>query len=241
MKKSGKLLDIIYEDENYLVLNKPWGIASLDEQVFSTPSMLRLLKAQFPDAQLCHRLDKETSGCLLASKHPEAYRHAAILFEKKKIEKNYTAIVCGTHQFDNVEVNLPLLIANKRVRVNKQKGKAAQTFFSTLEFFKHFSVISCKPITGRLHQIRVHLYSLNAPIVNDLLYSGEQPFMSKIKRGFKLSKLEEVEEPIISRIALHASRLSFESIDGKIIHAEAPLSKEISAFLKILRRYDTLN
>jgi 23S rRNA pseudouridine955/2504/2580 synthase len=236
--KKGKLLEVIYEDENYLILNKPWGIASLDEQVFSTPSMLRLLRAQFPEAQLCHRLDKETSGCLLASKHPEAYRHAAILFEHKKIEKTYTAIACGAHNFHNKEVNLPLLIANKRVRVNKQKGKPALTYFTTVENFKHFTVISCKPITGRLHQIRVHLYSINAPIVNDVLYSGSRPYLSQIKRGFKLSKNEEEEEPIISRIALHASQLEFESIDGKIIKAEAPLNKELEALLKILRRYD---
>jgi len=236
--KIKKGLTILYEDDNYLMLDKPAGVASLDEHIFTKPSMLRMLKAEFPEAQLCHRLDKDTSGCLLASKHPDAYRHAAILFEKRLVDKTYTALSCGAHSFDNLEVNLPILLSNKRVKISKQDGKDALTIFNTVEKFKHFTVVECKPKTGRLHQIRVHLFSQNAPIVNDLLYNGKPPLMSEFKRGFRLSKDQEVEEPIISSIALHASRLAFDSIDGKRIDVVSPLRKEMEALLKILRKYD---
>ncbi|MCK9481150.1 MAG: RluA family pseudouridine synthase [Bacteroidia bacterium] len=238
MAKKNQRLTIIYEDENYLVIDKPSGVASLDEHVFTVPSILRLLKMDFPDAQLCHRLDKETSGCLLASKHNEAYRHAAILFEKRLVEKSYTAICNGTSSFDKLTIDLPLMTGSKRVRISHRYGKTAQTIISTIEQFKHFSVIECKPLTGRTHQIRVHLSEQNNPIVNDTLYGGEAPLLSKIKHHFHLSKSEEQESPIIERIALHASGLSFDSIDGRRIEVRCPLSKELEALLKILRRYD---
>jgi 23S rRNA pseudouridine955/2504/2580 synthase len=233
-------LNVLFENENYLVVNKPWGIASLDEHVFTTPSMLRLLKKMYPDAQLCHRLDKETSGCLLASKNPEAYRHAAIQFEKRTIEKLYTAFCCGSHQFDQLSVDLPLFMSNKRVKISHKKGKASQTILQTITRFKHFSIVSCKPLTGRLHQIRVHLYSQNASIVNDKLYSGCTPLMSQIKKkGFKLPKNEE-ETPIISRLSLHAASIGLHDLDGTLITVEAPLSKELAAFEKILQTWDQL-
>ncbi|MBX2986033.1 MAG: RluA family pseudouridine synthase [Bacteroidia bacterium] len=239
MTKAKRGLCIIYEDENYLVIDKPSGVASLDEHVFTTPSILRLLKSQFPDAQLCHRLDKETSGCLLASKHNAAYRHAAVLFEKRLVEKTYTAICNGSSNFENLCIDLPLQTSSKRVKVSHRYGKPAQTIVNTTEHFKHFSVVECKPLSGRTHQIRVHLAEQHTPIINDSLYGGTPPLLSKIKRHFQLSKGEESESPIIERIALHASGLSFDSIDGKRLEIKCPLSKDLDALLKILRRYDS--
>ncbi|MCO6494832.1 MAG: RluA family pseudouridine synthase [Bacteroidetes bacterium] len=242
MKENRKKgLSVIFEDEHYLVIDKPSGVASLDEHVFSTPSVLRLLKDRYPGAQLCHRLDKETSGCLLASKHTEAYRHAAILFEKRLVDKTYIAICNGTSNFSKQIIDLPLQISGKRVKVSHRYGKAAQTILNTIEQFKHFSVVECKPLSGRTHQIRVHLAEQNNPIVNDILYGGEAPLLSKIKRHFHLSKNEEHESPIIERIALHASGLSFTSIDGKQISVQCTLSKDLEAFLKILRKYDVIS
>jgi len=238
MAKSPKTIDIVFENQDFLVLNKPAGVASLDEHVYTVPSMLRRIKHLFPEAQLCHRLDKDTSGCLLVSKHNEAYKYAAGLFEKRKIEKNYLAIVNGVHHFDNLAVDLPLFLSNKRVKVSHSSGKQALTYFTTQEVFRHFTLVKCQPITGRLHQIRVHLFTQNAPIINDALYSGKAPMMSDIKRHFRLSKQEEKETPIISSIGLHAASLRFEGMDGEIIEAQAPLRKEMEALLTILRKYD---
>lgn len=238
MAKAPKALEIVFENPDFLVVNKPAGVASLDEHVYTVPSMLRRIKHLYPEAQLCHRLDKDTSGCLLVSKHNEAYKYAAALFEKRKIEKRYYAIVNGVHHFERLEVNLPLFLSNKRVKVSHSSGKQAVTFFTTEEVFRHFTLVKCEPITGRLHQIRVHLFTQNAPIINDTLYSGKPPMMSDIKRHFRLSKQEEKEEPIISSIGLHAASLRFEGMDGQIIEAHAPLRKEMEALLNILRKYD---
>jgi 23S rRNA pseudouridine955/2504/2580 synthase len=233
------ILDVVYQSRDYLVLNKPWGIASLDEHVFTRPSMLKELKRTFPQPQLCHRLDKETSGCLLVALHPEAYRHAALQFEWRKIEKEYLAICSGVHHFHNITIDLPLFSAPKKVRVSHKSGKPAQTVLQSQEVFKHFTAVRCKPITGRLHQIRVHLASQNAPIVNDMLYGGQPPLFSQIKtRKYKPHGDAETEAPIISRIALHAHSIGFQSLEGEQITIEAPLPKELQAFLKILRRWD---
>lgn len=230
----------VFENEEYIVLNKPAGVASLDEHVFSKRSMLRILRDEHPEATLCHRLDKDTSGCLLAAKTPDAYRHASIQFEKRLVQKKYYAISSGSHAFNKLKVELPLVVGNKKVKISHKNGKAAETILSTLEAFKHYSLIECKPITGRLHQIRAHLASQGAPIVNDVLYGGKAPLLSEMKRKFKVSKQEE-EQPIIERIALHSFSLEFEDAQKNIISVQAPLSSELEAFLKIIRKYDKVN
>lgn len=237
MAKNKGVLEILYEDTDYWVLNKQSGIASIDEHAYSGPSLLKHVRQLDANASLCHRLDKETSGCIIASKHPDAYKHVALQFQNREITKIYHALVCGSHQFEQHEVNLPLFTGSKRVKISKNKGKNAQTFFKTLETFKHYSLIECQPITGRLHQIRVHLYALKASIVNDRLYNGCTPYLSELKPRFKLTDMEET--PIISRLALHAQQISFNNIEGKRITVAAPMPKELNAFLKILRKYDT--
>jgi 23S rRNA pseudouridine955/2504/2580 synthase len=228
---------IIFENDNYLLINKPPYISSLDERTTDKTgiSILRMAKAYLADAQLCHRLDKETSGVLAIAKHPEAYRHLSMQFEDRIVEKTYHAIVGGQQEFKNVSVYLPIKQTKMgTVVIDREEGKEAETIFDTIEVFKQNTLVACKPYTGRMHQIRVHLQCLKAPIVADLQYGGQHLYLSELKRKFNLKKDTE-EQPLIQRVALHAFALSFADIDESDLYVEAPYPKDIAALLRQLR------
>ncbi|MGB3182758.1 MAG: RluA family pseudouridine synthase [Cyclobacteriaceae bacterium] len=227
---------ILFENEDYIIINKPPFISTLDDRA-APDSVLSLAKGHLEDAQIAHRLDKETSGALAIAKNPEAYRHLAILFERRKVEKRYHAISDGIHNFDEVEVNLPLYTLNKGVaRIDHNKGKASQTFFNTLEAYKQHTLIDCRPVTGRMHQIRVHLNALRAPISGDDTYGGKPLFLSKLKKNYNLKRGTE-ELPVIRRFALHARTLAFDPEKGERIEVEAPYPKDFAVALKQLNKY----
>lgn len=230
---------IIHEDDNLIVINKPALMASLDEREGIEPNVLRLARRYHADIQVCHRLDKETSGLLLLAKNPETYRLVSIEFEKRRVNKIYHAIIEGIHDFDNQLVDLPILNqGNKNVSIDRARGKAAQTYFRSLQFFRDFTLVECRPITGRMHQIRIHLATQRASIVGDTLYRGRPVFLSDLKkRGFSLSKGRE-EQPIMKRFALHAHTLDLQ-LDGQELHFEAPYPKDFAVLLKQLNKYNT--
>lgn len=229
---------ILYEDDHLIVINKPPFLASLDEREGGEMSVLRLAKRYHADAQVCHRLDKETSGLLLIAKDPETYRSVSIEFERRRVSKVYHAIIEGTHVFEDLLVDLPILnLGNKNVTIDRANGKRAETYFKSLRYFKHYTLVECRPITGRMHQIRIHLATQHAAIVGDTLYRGKPVYLSQIKkRGFTLGKGQE-EQPIMKRFALHAHQLDF-SIEGKEHHFEAPYPKDFETLLKHLGKYD---
>ena len=230
---------IIFEDNDYIVVTKPPFIASLDERNKAGElNILRLAKQYTGDAQVCHRLDKETSGALVIAKNGDAYRWLSIQFQKRKVNKIYHAIVDGQYQFNNLLVNLPILNeGNKNVTIDSREGKKAETYFNSLEYFKHYTLVECRPITGRMHQIRIHLASQHASIVGDEMYHGKSVFLSNIKRSYKLSKQQE-EQPVMKRFALHARQINFKGLDNKEIVAEAPYPKDFATLLKLLKKFD---
>lgn len=230
---------IIFENDDYILINKPPHIASLDErQADNSQSILRLAKEYADDAQLCHRLDKETSGVLAIAKNPAAYRHLSMQFEHRQLEKRYHAVVNGTHNFEMISVYLP--IAMKRdgtmVAIDRQKGKEADTIFNTMKVYRNHTLVECMPITGRMHQIRIHLVCLKAPIVCDPTYGGEMIYLSDLKRKFNLKK-ETEEQPLIKRVALHAHSLTFKLLNEEIIKIEAPYPKDFEVLVKQLDKF----
>lgn len=230
---------VIFENDNYLVINKPPFVPSLDERTADRSlSILRLAKEQFGDVQLCHRLDKETSGALVIAKNPEAYRNLAMQFEHREVQKDYHAVVNGVHDFDSISVFLPIatLKDGTAVRIDRAKGKIAETVFFTLKKYHHHTLVRCVPITGRMHQIRVHLQCLKAPIVCDPTYGGEFIFLSEIKRKFNL-KTDTEELPLIKRVALHAHSISFQDVDGQVISVIAPYPNDFDVLVKKLDRF----
>lgn len=226
---------LLFEDEDFFLLNKPPGTATLDERhPDKTDSMIKLAREYHPSAQAAHRLDKETSGVLLFAKHPEAYRHIAMQFEHRQVGKIYHAVSGGIHHLEGILVNLPILpLKTGVVKIDRSEGKDAETLFRTLEVYKAHTLIECMPLTGRMHQIRIHLQCVKAPIVMDSLYGGPSVFLSEIKRKFKLAK-ETDEQPLIRRVALHARKLHFAGMSGQAIEVEASYPKDMAALIRQL-------
>jgi 23S rRNA pseudouridine955/2504/2580 synthase len=228
---------IIWENPDYFVVNKPAGISSLAERDATRASLYDLAKAHWPEAQLCHRLDKETTGALVVAKHPEAYRHLAMQFEAREVDKIYHAVVAGVHDFQQRLVDLPIVQSSKgTVRIDRQLGKFAETTFQTLEAFPKCTLVACEPITGRLHQIRIHLASIDAPILADAVYGGPNLYLSDIKRRVNLKQYTE-EQPLMQRVALHAFRIAFKGLQDEPISVEAPYPKDFRALLTQLRKH----
>jgi 23S rRNA pseudouridine955/2504/2580 synthase len=228
---------IVYEDADYILINKPPHVATLDERTADNPySILRMAKGYTADAQVCHRLDKETSGILAIAKNPEAYRHLSMQFEHRQVVKNYQAVVGGIHDFDSISVYLPIAqLTNGTVKIDRQKGKEAETIFNSIRAYRMHTLVNCYPITGRMHQIRIHLSCLKAPIVCDPQYGGEPVFLSQIKRKFNL-KRETEELPLIQRVALHARSLTFARLNEEEVTVEAPYPKDFEALIRQLEK-----
>jgi len=236
---------IIFENDDYILINKPPYISSLDERTQDkrtggTPqSILRLAKEYSGDAQLCHRLDKETSGVLAIAKNPAAYRSLAMQFEAREVTKRYHAITNGVHDFEGISVYLPIaqLRDGTGVRIDREKGKIAETIFNTLKAYHNYTLLECMPITGRMHQIRVHLQCLKAPIVSDPMYGGNDIFLSQIKsKKFNLKNGTE-EIPLIRRVALHAHSLTFKMMNSEVVTTEAPYPKDFGVVVKQLDKF----
>ncbi len=229
---------IVFEDENYVVINKPPHIPTLDERNdLTATSILRMAKKYSDDAQVAHRLDKETSGVLAIAKNPEAYRHLAMQFEHREVIKTYHAVSNGIHEFDSVSVYLPILpLKNGIVKIDRQEGKEAETIFNTIKVFQKHTLVACHPITGRMHQIRIHLQCLKASIVHDDTYGGKDVFLSDIKKkNFNLKK-ETEEQPLINRVALHAYSLNFRLLNEEEINIIAPYPKDFEALVNQLEK-----
>lgn len=230
--------DTAFENDDYLAINKPAGISSLHERVADGSSVIERVHAKYPQYQLCHRIDKETSGVLLLAKNNEAFKHANLQFERRKVSKLYHAIAQGVHNFNDLEVDLPLVTTRSgRSSVNSLKGKDSKTIFNSIERFGHYTLVEAKPITGRLHQIRMHLAAQQAPIAGDALYGAKMPMLSELKKNFSLGKYKE-EKPMITRVALHAYNLKLKGMNDEDLDITAEYPKDLAVFLKLLRKYD---
>jgi RluA family pseudouridine synthase len=228
---------IIFENEDFLVVNKPPFLATLEDRTPNTTNLLKLAKQHNPNLQACHRLDKDTSGCLVFAKNPEAYRHLSMQFEHREVYKVYHAVAWGVHKFEDQLVNRSILAGAKGVAKLTPQGKPAETYFTTLENYSRHTLLECMPVTGRLHQIRVHLAFLGAPIVSDELYGGEPLYLSSLKRKFNLKQQTE-EQPLIKRFALHSYAIGFKLMNGEPIKVEAPYPKDMAVLIKQLRQYN---
>ena len=188
-----------------------------------------------PEIKVCHRIDKETSGVLLFAKNLSAYSHAVSQFEKRKVYKEYHAVVEGNLNISNVDVNEPIrVLGNGKVCEDRIEGKPANTSFSTLEMFRTTTLLKCVPRTGRMHQIRIHVAGSGNPIICDEIYGGKPFYLSSIKKKFSLKQNTE-EEPLIKRFALHAQKLILTTINDEEITIEAPYPKDFKVLLTQLR------
>ncbi len=215
-----------------MIVNKPPGLSTLQDRA-DAYNLLDLARAYHPEAQVCHRLDKETSGVLVLARNPEAYRHLSLQFQNRTVEKIYRAVCDGVHDFRETVVDRPLKKSGDGIVRIQRDGQQARTILDTIAVYRMHTLVSCRPITGRMHQIRVHLASQGAPITGDTVYGGKLFYLSSIKRNFNIRKGEE-EEPLMRRVALHAHSISFGDRAHKPLRVEAPLPKDLRALLRQL-------
>jgi len=146
----------------------------------------------------------------------------------------YHALVKGKFVDDTIQVDMPLRVAGSgRVKVDTRKGKEATTLFRPKEYIGGYTLVEAKPVSGRRHQIRVHLAYLNFPICGDSFYGGEPVFLSSIKKNYKLAE-GKTENPLFSRVALHAHSLKLESLN---IDVSCEYPKDIDMIINKIKKF----
>lgn len=205
----------------------------------SERSLKDILLEKYGSIFTVHRLDKDTSGLVLFAKNETTHKYLNKIFEERQVEKYYAGIVLGMPAEEAGLIDAPIAEhqTNKGMMIVHRRGKPSQTGYEVLEANKHFSLVSFQLHTGRTHQIRVHCKNIGHPLACDPLYGDGKPvLLSAVKKKFKLSKQEEEERPMISRLALHSYRLQFTDEHGKVMELEAEVPKEFRALIKQLNK-----
>lgn len=211
-----KGVEIVFENEDFAVIEKPSGVLTHPNGrncIYSLCDEIWHLWGK--EACVAHRLDKETSGLLLIAKHKKSQIEFKTMFEKRKIYKEYLALVSGeikenfivdkamdlTKNYDDIKTRMQIC----------EDGKKAITEFEILKFYPDLNstLLLCKPLTGRQHQIRLHLFFKNHKILGDPLYGLEKNQIEKILDG-KISKEERIQLTGANRLCLHSNRLKFD-------------------------------
>lgn len=237
-----KKLDLLYEDNEIVVINKPAPLLTIPDRFHDDKlNLYRLLQERYEEIFIVHRLDKETSGLICFAKTAAAHAHLSQQFERRQSKKIYHAIVAGQVLQEEGQIDTPiakhLYVAGKMTTA--KKGKAALTHYSVLERFKRYSLLEIDLKTGRTHQIRVHCASIGHPLAVDALYTTKAAFyLSEIKlKSYKKAKYEE-ERPLVTRLTLHAHQLQVtHPISGEVLQLEAPYPKDFRAMLKQLQKW----
>lgn len=220
---------ILYEDDRLLILNKPSGLAVHGGSGLSYGVIegLRALRPQAPYLELVHRLDRDTSGCLLIAKKRSALRRLHELLRSNRMDKRYLALLKGQWRGGSRQVTAPLLknvlrSGERMVRVDPA-GKAASSVFHPLAVSNTASLVEVKLETGRTHQVRVHAASLDQPIAGDDKY-GDDDFNRQMRAAG------------LKRLFLHARSLRFQLAEGEpAIEVSAPLDDEMHRLLDKLK------
>lgn len=218
---------VVFEDKRLLVIDKPTGVAVHGGSGIShgVIELLRHARRDLKDLSLVHRLDRETSGCLVLAKRRSALRALHEQFREGRVEKNYLALVAGDWQLGERLIDKPLLVTHRkggeRHVVISRDGKPAKTRVRLSRRFAPYSLVQCMPLTGRTHQIRVHLAAEDFPILGDDRYGDEDANRQAKRQG-------------LPRLFLHAQSISFPDDHGNDRHFTTPLAEDLDRFLNAL-------
>jgi 23S rRNA pseudouridine955/2504/2580 synthase/23S rRNA pseudouridine1911/1915/1917 synthase len=231
---------IIHENDRFLVVDKASGLLTIPDRIQSAKSLKEMLMDRFENIYTVHRLDRDTSGLVIFAKNEKTHQFLCSLFEKREIEKYYTGVVLGKPSEMEGTIDAPISEhpTLKGTMVVHRNGKPASTSFKVLDAQKSYSLLEFQLHTGRTHQIRVHAKQMGNPLAVDDLYGDGKPvLLSMVKKGYKLSKLEDEERPFINRLALHAHRVSFNDETGEQIEIASPMPKEFTALMTQIKKW----
>lgn len=258
----GMNIPILFENQDYLIINKPAGLVVHSDGKTDEPTVVDWILEYHPEIQgvgenmhvsiqgkdieinrpgIVHRIDRETSGCLVIAKNQMSFEYLKDQFKNRHVEKNYTALVYGSLKDDFGFIDQPIGRSAKDFRM-KQAGNNARgelrdavTEYNVIARYqdpKHkdkqgkyetYTLVSCRPKTGRTHQIRVHMKWMNHPLVADTLYAGK-----RAKRDYF----------DIQRMVLHAQSIRFHDPDGQIIEAYCEVPEDIQSVIHTLEKVD---
>lgn len=234
-KKKLPELNIVFEDKDVLVINKPAGLLvhannanepkpTVAEMAVKHDKKIAKVGENELRPGIVHRLDKDVSGLMVIAKTAKAFESLKGQFMRHETEKHYIALAYGKMPKDHDVITLKIARSKNRGRMvarpDSQEGKEAITEYTVIERLKTASLIDVRTRTGRTHQIRTHLFAINHPLVGDTLY--------RKSRGGLLRHIRQVE---LGRVFLHASQLGFELPDGTSLKFEAPLPNELTDYL----------
>ena len=226
-----KPLSIVHEDENILIIDKEAGLTVHPAESCREKTLVNRLLAYWPALAsvgedknrpgIVHRLDKDVSGLMVVAKNQKAFQHLKNQFQAHKVKKEYLALVNGETIKEEGIINFPIARGEQGTfvaRPKNQTGEPAITEYKVVKRYKNYTLLSLHPLTGRTHQIRVHLKALGYPIVGDQLYKNR-----KLKEKIKLD-----------RIFLHATSLGFFDLDNKWREFERKLPEDLNKVLEEL-------
>lgn len=214
-------MQILFSDEDILVINKPANLSVLPEGWDKdAPYLVKMLEEQYKKVWVVHRIDKITSGVIIFALNAEAHRSLNIQFEKHQVEKKYHAILNGSPKWDEKITKFPLRVNvghKHRTMVDDKKGMRAETKFNVQERYQAYTLVEAIPMTGRTHQIRVHAYALGHPLLGDSLYSAP-------------------DTDLIHRPALHSFSVSFSHpTSGQLVSFQADYQQDFWLAVSLLR------
>lgn len=215
--------------DGLVAVNKPAGLLVIPGRGPSESTCLRDLLARQLGRTIwvCHRIDRDTSGVVLFATDPERHRLVSLAFERGEVHKRYLALVQG-RVVGPLDISLELVQARKqkmRVALPGEEGKPSRTLVRPLEVFARASAVECEPLTGRQHQLRVHLRAKGHPLLVDHQYGRREPLTEKDLGG-------DSDEVVLARTPLHARRLELAALG---LAVEAPLPPDLARTLEILR------
>ena len=257
-------LDVIYEDEYLMVLNKSPDMVVHPARGHSQGTLVNALAFHCNNLSvlngplrpgIVHRLDRDTSGVILVVKDEKVHKHLALQFEERKIKKEYLAVVKGEPELDSDKINLPIgkdKRDRKKMAIRYDTGKSAVSIFEVIERFSGYTLVRVIPETGRTHQIRVHMKTIGHPVIADSEYGNSdacyiEDLMKQVSDNdiHSLAKMTELcnnsNELIIERQALHAYKIGFiHPIYNKAMEFTAEIPKDMLNLLTTLRKIKTL-
>ena len=231
-------MKIAEDTDDYLIIEKPAGLIVHEAPGDTGQTLVDQVLEKYPAVAkigedpmrpgIVHRLDKEVSGLMVVAKTQDMFDHLKTQFKSRKVKKQYIALAYGSPEKDNDEITFNIgrsetaghKMAAIPVTGSDDRGKRAITEFDVIERLTNYTVLNIKPLTGRTHQIRVHLNAYGLPVVGDLVY---HPKKLKVKI-------------YMTRIFLHSHSLGFNDLDGKWLEYSSPLPEELEAILTKLRK-----